>query len=82
MKTHEEAWEAVGTSIHVDGTKTWAKFDMNELSAQDYQAALARAKLAAQAPAMARLLLEVDASAIGSRFPEIVNVLRSAGVIP
>lgn len=100
MKPHEETWEAFvseppSTSCWLDlaDKDGWhfAEFcdgayprDLNE----------ARAKLAAQAPAMARLLIEIAERLWGPQFPDLYDagsgtmsgkvkrVLKAAGVLP
>lgn len=60
MKPHEETWEALAFSVECKNSLgqnvAWARFDFDPATIWESEA---RAKLAAQAPAMARLLLEL-----------------------
>ena len=79
MKPHEEDWIPVGCEVYL--TKPADEpiaqfFDDNEGTSLQ-----GRAKLAAQAPAMARLLLQwMDYAATGYH-AEAEKILRDAGVI-
>lgn len=91
MKPWEEDWDAVGTSVNL-GDDRWAKFEFNTLAEltdpNSYAATLARAKLAAQAPVMARRLLAWTTECGCKQSPACPDceadraVLRSAGVLP
>ncbi len=75
MKPIDETWEAYGCCVTIEGASEICSF----YEVHD-RAAMERARLAAQAPAMARALLEVLT-------PEGINpynircILRDAGVI-
>jgi len=85
QKPHEETWTATPDAVEC-GPDDYARFD------GPYEMAAARARLAAQAPAMARILLEIASlsegvgdvrSALGDETcEEIRSVLRAAGVLP
>lgn len=99
MKAHEETWEIVdGTAIRAKGLRVArftteirtpaqaARFD-NSSTAGIVQANHERARLAAQAPEMARLLLRLETSPSSSHefvsaLQAIKYVLRDAGVLP
>lgn len=83
LKPWEETWEAPFTILCCDGD------EIGDFMASGEMAGEARAKLAAQAPAMARLLRDVlglnivPEGKFGDEFTaDIVAVLKAAGVIP
>lgn len=82
MKPHEETWVAEGAEIltGAPARAVLAVVDREGTRESDH----ARARLAAQAPAMSRLLLEARAEIRGEGWgtENIDNVLRDAGVIP
>lgn len=93
MKPHEEEWKADGPRVRGPSTYdgrpvTLVNFCPSPDLVTDHD--LARAKLAAQAPAMARLLLamserlwgQIYDAGPGSMSGEVSRVLRDAGVIP
>lgn len=82
MKPWEETWDAVLTIAvrirHPNGDLRWTEGGESQLM---------RAKLAAQAPAMARLLLQFTGNDGRQEYspPDqdaVVAILRDAGVIP
>lgn len=87
MRPHEETWSAVGDVLCFSSRKWWPQAPMPEPGI--YGISPARAKLAAQAPAMARELLGLltqDESMHRSAWmltrQRLEDILRDAGVIP
>lgn len=95
MRPHEETWSAEEVVVARDDGQWIARFSPSPGVSPDFEAT--RAQLAAQAPAMARLLLEaIDITAdycpwCGARLEEdekhtdgcaAAAVLRAAGVLP
>ena len=91
MKVIDETWDAVGTTLAIDQGSVLGRFDFNASAkpadADSYARALERAKLAAQAPAMARLLLDLLSEDLRFELKDlgytegIEQILRDAGVI-
>lgn len=85
-KPHEETWTAGGQTISVDGEISIISHSAATASAET---ASGRAQLAAQAPAMARLLLDLRAlhnGEVAPSMPDILDrayeLLSAAGVLP
>lgn len=92
MKAHEETWVRAGTVVVIGAgpiTLLGADFDIEK--GEPVDAAIARAKLAAAAPAMARLLLKMSKYGVcpaccrggNEHWPKctIVEALRASGVL-
>jgi hypothetical protein len=94
-KPHEETWRYIGEATGADrlGSRAWVVDEADPfrcvysefggVTGETREDTHARAKLAAQAPAMARLLLRlVDPSTGHGDLAEVVAILRAAGVLP
>ena len=90
MKPHEETWEADEQGVRIVGQAEWflGPVDGNDVCAERAPC-LSRAKLAAQAPAMARVMLRLASIGCLGRAHgcECINcrshvILHDAGVIP
>lgn len=94
MKPHEETWAALRNTVRCGKSEQVAVFSSDLPGATAIGLDTARAKLAAQAPAMARLLLEnvLEGPRLELRANEdgrwadfesqVRKELRAAGVIP
>lgn len=82
MKTHEETWDTPWPGDHLFLSK-WGDI-IAKFEGSDTVARTKRARLAREAPAMARLLKRLFDAADYDEVPEIeiFTVLRDAGVLP
>ena len=82
LNPHEETWTAHKDCVVMpEGWRTILRTHEDMLDGQERE----RAQLAAQAPAMARLLLEIHGDheqMAAGRYDALEAVLRAAGVLP